>query len=171
MWRRKEFCGAAAPLENVAGMSVRSIIAATPPAPRPTPSTGITVEIHSSTLRTGGERVLVSQGVMASRKGYTSLPVDSETNKADAEQSGGREHTPAGAGDGSVGAKGDAASGRDATSGSGTEKEASATAEKAGGSAGKDAAADLTGAEREPANTRHFLSVVCCMPTSFGETD
>lgn len=89
----------------------------------------------------------MSQGVMASRKGYTSLPVDSETNKADAEQSGGREHTPAGAGDGSVGAKGDAASGRDATSGSGTEKEASAAAEKAGGSPGKDAAADLTGAE------------------------
>lgn len=93
---------------------------------------------------------------MASRKGYTSLPVDSETGNAEAEQSGAgiSGSTYTGAVDSSVRAEGDATSGRDATSGSGTEKETPG-AEKAGESAGKDAAADPTG-ERSTNKRRHL---------------
>eukprot|EP00752_Nemacystus_decipiens_P001550 g1518.t1 len=89
---------------------------------------------------------------MASRKGYTSLPADSETGNAalDAEQSGGgaaavRGRTT-GADESSVGARGDASSGKDSTSGSTTTKE-SPGAEKAGESAEKDLTGGLPVAE------------------------
>lgn len=74
---------------------------------------------------------------MASRKGYTSLPADSEEN---AEQPG----AVAAAAASSGGGRGDEASGRDATSDSATKKEA-AGEEVAGESPSKDSAADPTG--------------------------
>lgn len=100
---------------------------------------------------TEGERGFKLQELMASRKGYTSLPADSSSN--DAEQPAGAAAAAAGGGTNTgaehssvavVGARGDAAaSGRDSTSGSSATKKETSGAKTA---AGKDTKADPTGA-------------------------